>query len=32
VVPHLEEDREPGPDLVTALGLVHGGALVDLAG
>jgi histidine ammonia-lyase len=32
VVPHLDEDREPAPDLATALDLVHGGALVDLAG
>ena len=32
VVAHLDEDREPGPDLATALDLVHGGALVDLAG
>ena len=32
VVPHLDEDREPGPDLASALDLVHRGALVDLAG
>ena len=32
VVPHLDEDREPAPDLATALDLVHGGALADLAG
>jgi hypothetical protein len=32
VVAHLDEDREPGPDLATALELVHEGALVDLAG
>ena len=31
-VPHLDEDREPGPDLAAALELVHRGALVDLAG
>jgi histidine ammonia-lyase len=31
-VPHLDEDREPGPDLASALDLVHRGALVDLAG
>jgi hypothetical protein len=31
-VRHLDEDREPGPDLASALELVHGGALVDLAG
>ena len=32
VVPHLDGDREPGPDLAAALGLVHDGALVDLVG
>jgi histidine ammonia-lyase len=32
VVAHLDEDREPGPDLATATDLVHRGALVDLAG
>ncbi len=32
VVPHLDDDREPGPDLAAAYDLVHGGALVDLAG
>jgi histidine ammonia-lyase len=31
-VRHLDEDREPGPDLASALELVHRGALVDLAG
>ena len=29
---HLGEDREPGPDLATALALVHDGALADLVG
>jgi histidine ammonia-lyase len=28
----LGEDREPGPDLATALALVHDGTLADLAG
>ncbi len=32
VVTHLEEDREPGPDLAAAFDLVHGGTLADLAG
>jgi histidine ammonia-lyase len=32
VVAHLDEDREPGPDLAAATGLVHGGGLADLAG
>ena len=32
VVAHLAEDREPAPDLAAAYDLVHGGALVDLAG
>jgi histidine ammonia-lyase len=32
VVKPLLEDREPGPDLAAAFDLVHGGALVDLAG
>ncbi len=32
VVEPLVEDREPGPDLAAAFDLVHGGALVDLAG
>jgi histidine ammonia-lyase len=31
-VAHLDGDREPGPDLASALELVHRGALVDLAG
>jgi histidine ammonia-lyase len=31
-ITHLAEDREPGPDLATALALVHEGALADLAG
>jgi len=31
-VSHLDRDREPGPDLAAATDLVHGGALVDLAG
>ncbi len=31
-VPHLDEDREPGPDLAAAAELVRGGALADLAG
>jgi histidine ammonia-lyase len=29
-VPHLAEDREPGPDLAAALSLVHEGAFADL--
>ena len=32
VVAHLDEDREPGPDLAAATELVHGGGLADLAG
>ena len=32
VAPHLDRDREPGPDLAAALTLVHDGALVALAG
>jgi histidine ammonia-lyase len=31
VIPRLEHDREPGPDLEAAVALVHEGALVDLA-
>ncbi|MFV2063332.1 MAG: histidine ammonia-lyase [Chloroflexota bacterium] len=31
VVPRLERDREPGPDLAAATELVRSGALVDLA-
>ncbi len=31
VVRHLDGDREPGPDLAAATGLVHTGALSDLA-
>ncbi len=31
VVPHLDSDREPGPDLAAATRLVRSGALVDLA-
>jgi histidine ammonia-lyase len=31
-VPHLDEDREPGPDLAAATELVRTGALADLAG
>jgi histidine ammonia-lyase len=30
-VPHLDGDREPGPDLAAAWDLVHEGALADLA-
>jgi histidine ammonia-lyase len=30
VVPHLDADREPGPDLAAALELVRSGGLVDL--
>ena len=30
VVPRLEDDREPGPDIAAASGLVRDGALVDL--
>jgi histidine ammonia-lyase len=30
-VPHLDEDREPGPDLAAATELVRTGALADLA-
>jgi histidine ammonia-lyase len=29
-VSHLDRDREPGPDLAAATGMVHGGALADL--
>ncbi len=32
VVPRLDHDREPGPDLAAAMSLVHERALVDLAG
>ena len=32
VIARLEDDREPGPDLEAATGLVHGRRLVDLAG
>ncbi len=32
VVPHLDADRLPGPDLAAAFDLVHSGALADLAG
>jgi len=31
-IPHLDEDREPGPDLAAAAELVRSGALADLAG
>ena len=31
VIERLEEDREPGPDIEAAFGLVHEGALVELA-
>jgi histidine ammonia-lyase len=31
VVPHLDGDREPGPDLAAATALVHQGRLADLA-
>jgi histidine ammonia-lyase len=31
VVPHLDGDREPGPDMAAAFALVRDGALVDLA-
>ncbi len=31
-VRHLDGDREPGPDLAVAHGLIHDGALVDLTG
>jgi histidine ammonia-lyase len=31
MVPHLDRDREPGPDLAAATHLVRSGALVDLA-
>jgi histidine ammonia-lyase len=31
VVPHLDRDREPGPDLAAATDLVRSGALADLA-
>jgi histidine ammonia-lyase len=31
VIPRLEHDREPGPDLEAALGVVRAGGLVDLA-
>ncbi len=30
-VAHLDEDREPGPDLAAAYAIVHDGELVDLA-
>jgi histidine ammonia-lyase len=30
-VPHLDADREPGPDLAAATALVHSGALADFA-
>ena len=29
-VRHLDEDREPGPDLAAAVAIVHDGVLVDL--
>jgi histidine ammonia-lyase len=32
VVPHLDGDREPGPDLAAATALVRSGGLADLAG
>ncbi len=32
VVAHLDQDREPGPDLAAAYDLVHDGALADLPG
>jgi len=32
VVPHLDGDREPGPDLAAALDIVHTGQLASLAG
>ena len=32
VVAHLDGDREPGPDLAAATGLVRSGGLADLAG
>lgn len=31
-IPHLDRDREPGPDLAAATELVRSGALADLAG
>jgi len=31
-VSHLVADREPGPDIAAAFGLVHDGSLADLAG
>ncbi len=31
-IPHLDRDREPGPDLAAATAMVHDGALEDLAG
>ena len=31
-VPHLDGDREPGPDLAAATAMVHAGELADLAG
>ncbi len=31
-VPHLDRDREPGPDLAAATAMVHDGTLEDLAG
>jgi histidine ammonia-lyase len=30
-VPHLDGDREPGPDLAAAASIVHAGLLADLA-
>jgi histidine ammonia-lyase len=32
VVAHLDTDREPGPDIAAAFGLVRDGSLADLAG
>jgi hypothetical protein len=32
VVPRLEHDRQPGPDIAAATGLVRDAVLVDLAG
>jgi histidine ammonia-lyase len=31
-IPHLDRDREPGPDLAAATAMVHDGVLEDLAG
>jgi histidine ammonia-lyase len=31
-VPHLDRDREPGPDLAAVTAMVHDGLLEDLAG